>query len=190
MRKVETDFFKHETAIVENGSKIGNNTKVWHFSHVRENSSIGNNCILGKSVYIDKNVKIGDFVKLQNNVSVYDGVTIEKNVFVGPHVVFTNDKSPRAFNENWEIVKTLVEEGSSIGANSTIICGIKIGKFSMIGAGSVVTKDVPAFCLVYGNPARIMGYVCKCGKILKNTEKEDNFLKGLCEKCGDINFEI
>ena len=164
-------FKKHETAEVADKAEIGDGTSVWHFSHVREGAKIGKNCIIGQSVYIDSGVKIGSNVKIQNNVSVYHGVTIEDGVFVGPHVCFTNDLKPRAINpdrslksgDDWEVSKTLVKKGASIGANSTIISGITIGEFCMIGAGSVVTKDVPAFALVYGNPAKIMGEVDKRG---------------------------
>jgi len=151
------NFFKHNTAIVSNKSKIGKNTKIWQFSHVRENSVIGENVTIGQNVYVDNGVIIGDNCKIQNNVSIYKGVVIGDNVFIGPSVVFTNDLYPRV--EGWNnnrIVKTLVEDSVSIGANSTIICGIKVMKNSLIGAGSVVTKDVPENKLVYGNPARVI----------------------------------
>ena len=163
-----TEYFIHPTAIVET-NKIGKNTKIWHFAHVRENTEIGENCIIGKDVYIDKNVKIGNNCKIQNFATVYDGVEIEDDVFIGPHVCFTNDLYPRAKGE-WKIVKTIVKKGASIGANSTVICGITIGENSMIGAGSVVTKDVPNNALVYGNPAVIKGYVCRCGAKLENNK--------------------
>ena len=153
----------HSTAIVEDGAKIGEGTSVWHHAHVRKNSELGKGCVLGKGVYIDTGVKIGHNVKIQNRVSVYQGVIIGNNVFLGPHMVFTNDFYPRAFNPEWKIVETIVKEGTSIGANAVIICGLTIGEFCMIGSGSVVTKDVPPHALVYGNNARINGYVSKFG---------------------------
>lgn len=160
------NYYKHPTAIVES-DKIGEGSKVWHFVHIREKSVVGNNCNIGKSVYIDTEVKVGDNVKVQNFVSIYKGVKIKDDVFVGPSVVFTNDLYPRAFIwEEEKIVPTVVEKGASIGANSTIICGVTIGEYAMVGAGSVVTKDVPPFGLVFGNPARLKGFVCYCGKRL------------------------
>jgi UDP-2-acetamido-3-amino-2,3-dideoxy-glucuronate N-acetyltransferase len=156
---MNNDVFIHKTASVDSNSVIGVGTKIWINSQVRENVSIGKNCILSKDVYIDCNVQIGDNCKIQNGVSVYDGVTIESKVFVGPHVSFTNDKVPRAFNDTWTITKTLVKEGASLGANATIVCGITIGEYSMIAAGAVVTRSVPPFALVMGNPARIVGTV-------------------------------
>jgi UDP-2-acetamido-3-amino-2,3-dideoxy-glucuronate N-acetyltransferase len=158
MKKV---IFIHPSANIAKGVKIGSETKIWLHVQIRENSIIGKKNIISKGVYIDKNVKIGNFCKIQNNVSVYDGVTIGNNVFVGPHVCFTNDKVPRAFNKNWKTTFTRIEDGVSIGANSTIVCGIKLGKFCMVAAGSVVTKDVDAYTLVAGNPAR---YMCKIKK--------------------------
>lgn len=143
--------------------KIGSGTKIWINAQIRENVSIGKKCIISKDVYIDKNVKIGDFCKIQNGVSIYDGVIISNKVFIGPHVCFTNDKVPRAFNKKWKITKTVINEGASIGANSTIICGITVGKYSMIAAGSVVTKSVNAFALVAGNPAVEIAKVNKKG---------------------------
>ena len=161
-------YFAHPTAVVENDADIGEGTKIWHFSHIREKAKIGKNCNIGKGVYIDTDVVIGDNVKVQNFVSIYKGVKIEDNVFIGPSVTFTNDLYPRAFIWNKEkIMPTLVKKGASIGANSTILCGITIGEYAMIGAGSVVTKNVPPFALVYGNPARLKGYVCYCGKKLE-----------------------
>lgn len=182
----KNNVFFHESAFVES-SDIGKNTRIWHNAHIREDAKIGEDCVIGKNAYIDKNVIIGNKVKIQNNVSIYQGVTIEDGVFIAPHVCFTNDKNPRAINpngsaktySNWKIIKTLVKEGASIGANSTIVCGIVIGKFAMVGAGSVVTRDVPNYALVYGNPAKFNGYVCKCGskaRSLKNKIK--------CNKCG------
>ena len=154
---VSINFFKHDTAIVSEKSKIGKNTKIWHFSHIRENSVIGENVTIGQNVYVDNGVIIGDNCKIQNNVSIYNGVVIGKNVFIGPSVVFTNDLYPKVDGWNKQrLVKTLVDDSVSIGANCTIICGIKIMKNSLIGAGSVVTKDVPKNKLVYGNPARVI----------------------------------
>lgn len=166
--------FQHHSAEVSEKAKIGEGTKIWHNAHIREGAEIGKHCIIGKNVYIDFEVKIGDKVKIQNNASVYHGITIESGVFIGPHVCFTNDKVPRAINEDgtpkagedWEIKKTTVKEGASIGANSTILPDLTIGKFAMIGAGSVVTKDVDDFVLVLGNPARVYGKVDKSGKVI------------------------
>ena len=146
----------HETSEVSQDSEIGDNTKIWHYSHIRENTKIGKNVTIGQNVYIDEGVTIGDNSKIQNNVSIYKGVKIGKNVFVGPSVVFTNDLYP--ITEKWSedlIIETQIEDNVSLGANSTILPGITVGKFTLIGAGSVVTKDIPSNCIVFGNPATI-----------------------------------
>ena len=145
--------FIHKTADVSSKSNIGENCKIWNNAQIRENSIIGTNCTISKDVYIDKNVIIGDNCKIQNSALIYDGVKIKNNVFIGPGVVFTNDYFPRADSKNWKIKKTVIEFGASIGANATILCGIKIGKKSMIAAGSVVIKNVGDNELVAGNPA-------------------------------------
>lgn len=162
----------HPSADVAPDAIIGDGTKVWHLVQIRPGAQIGQECIFGRGVYVDAHVHIGNRVKVQNYVSIYEGVTIEDGVFVGPHVVFTNDKNPRAVNpdgtlkgaSDWAVSPILVREGASLGANSTIVCGITIGRWAMIGAGSVVTKDVPDFGLVVGNPARLIGYVDENGK--------------------------
>ena len=178
-------YFVHPTAVVEDGAEIGEGTRIWHFVHVREGAKVGRNCNIGKGVYIDVNVEIGNNVKIQNFVSIYRGVKIEDDVFIGPHATFTNDLYPRSFNEDWELVPTLVKKGASIGANATIVCGITIGEYAMIGAGAVVTKDVPPFGLVYGNPARLRGFVCYCGRRLEEKVKEEeNYLVFRCSYCG------
>jgi len=149
-------FFVHETSIVDSGAIIGENTKIWHFSHICSTAKIGRNVIIGQNCYIDNGVTIGDYCKIQNNVSIYNGVTIKDKVFIGPSVVFTNDLYPRAqhqFNK-WEITKTLIDSGASIGANSTIVCGVTLNSNCLVGAGSVVTKNVAEDILVYGNPAK------------------------------------
>ena len=153
----------HPSAIIDAGAEIGDGTMVWVNVQIREGAKIGKNCVLSKDVYVDCNVSIGDECKIQNAVSIYDGVTIESQVFVGPNASFTNDKVPRAFNVDWEITKTLVQKGASLGANCTIICGIVIGEYSMIAAGSVVTKDVLPYTLVAGNPARVVAKINKAG---------------------------
>lgn len=176
-------YYKHPTAIVESNN-IGKDTKIWHFAHIREHSEIGFKCTIGKSVYIDTNVKIGNNVKIENFSTIYKGVEINDDVFVGPAVTFTNDLYPRAFIWSDEkIVPTVVKKGSTIGANSTIICGLIIGEYAMIGAGSVVTRNVPPFGSVYGNPARLKGYVCYCGKKMK---KEGVIYKCECGKTVNI----
>jgi acetyltransferase-like isoleucine patch superfamily enzyme len=144
----------HKSAEVSPKSKIGRNTIIWKNAQIRENAKIGKNCIISKDVYVDKNVKIGDNCKIQNSAQIYDGVTIKNNVFIGPAVVFTNDYFPRADNKNWKILKTKIDHGASIGANATILCGIKIGKKAMIAAGSVVTEDIEDYSLYAGNPAK------------------------------------
>ena len=153
----------HPSAIIDSGAEIGDGCIVWVNVQIREGAKIGKNCVLSKDVYVDCNVKIGDECKIQNSVSIYDGVTIESQVFVGPNASFTNDKVPRAFNTDWKITKTLVQQGASLGANCTIICGVVIGEYSMVAAGSVVTKDVPSYALVAGNPARVVAKVDKAG---------------------------
>lgn len=154
----------HPTANIDQTSSIGSGCKIWINVQIREKSIIGEQCILSKDVYVDHNVTIGNRCKIQNGVSIYHGVRIEDDVFIGPNATFTNDRVPRSFNENWEITPTKVENGASIGANATIICGITIGSFSMIAAGSVVTHDVPPYTLVMGNPARPVSKIDKMGK--------------------------
>lgn len=179
----------HDTAQVDPRARIGKTAKIWNWVQVRENAEIGENSILSKSVYVDFGVKIGSNVKVQNNVSVYHGVTIEDGVFVGPHVCFTNDKIPRAINldgtlkgsSDWEVSPINVGYGSSIGANSTILPGVRIGRFALIGAGSVVTKDVPDHGLVYGSPARLIGYVCACGTRME-AKGQGKYFCPVCEK--------
>ncbi len=183
----------HSTAQVSDKAAIGEGTSVWNWVQIRENATLGKNCVISKSVYIDSDVKIGDNVKIQNNVSVYHGVTIEDGVFAGPHVCFTNDLYPRAVNpdgslknsSDWSVTKTLVKKGTAIGANSTILCGITLGEWSMVGCGSVVTHNVPAHGLVIGNPATLRGFVCKCGLKLTKTSEDASHAIMSCTKCSE-----
>jgi len=182
----EKKVFIHPTAIVEEGAIIGEGTRIWHFVHVRSGARIGRNCNIGKDVYIDVGVEIGNNVKIQNGVSVYRGVKIEDDVFIGPYAVFTNDLYPRAFNRDWKVVPTLVKKGASIGANATIVCGVTIGEYAMVAAGAVVTKDVPPHGLVMGNPARLKGFVCYCGRPLRDNNivgKTSQFVVYKCPGC-------
>jgi UDP-2-acetamido-3-amino-2,3-dideoxy-glucuronate N-acetyltransferase len=181
----------HPTAEVSTGAKIGEGTSIWHHAQIREGAIIGKNCIIGKGVYIDAKVTIGDNVKIQNYVSVYHGVILEDGVFVGPHVCFTNDLKPRAINpdgslksaDDWVLSPTYIRKGAALGANSTIRCGISIGEWAMIGAGSVVTKDVPNHGLVWGNPARLHGFVCYCGNRLVKEALQDAHVLARCPVC-------
>lgn len=171
--------FIHPTVELNKTAKIGLNTKIWHYSQIRENVVIGKNCIIGKNVYIDFGIKIGDNCKIQNNTCIYHGTTIENGVFIGPGCIITNDKNPRAINEDgslktnsdWKVGIVYIKKGSSIGAGSIILPGITIGQFAMIGAGSVVTKSVSDYTLVYGNPGRILGKVDKEGRLIQNNKK-------------------
>lgn len=171
----------HATAIIESGAIIGLGSKVWHHAHIRIGALVGECCVIGKNVYIDTQVRVGDRCKLQNNVSLYHGVEILDDVFVGPSTTFTNDRLPRAFNSNWQITPTLVEQGASIGANATIVCGIILHEYCMVAAGATVTRDVNAHQLVGGNPARHLGWVCRCGEILSRQEDAPHDLR--CARC-------
>lgn len=166
---VAASYFVHESSYVDDPADIGEGTKIWHFSHVMHGSSIGKNCTIGQNVLVGPNVRIGNNVKIQNNVSIYEGVELEDEVFCGPSMVFTNVTRPRSGtprNTPADFARTLVRRGATIGANATIVCGTTVGAYGFVGAGSVVTKDVPDFAVVYGNPARIHGYACICGLAL------------------------
>jgi UDP-2-acetamido-3-amino-2,3-dideoxy-glucuronate N-acetyltransferase len=159
----------HSTAVIDRGAKIGAGTRIWHFCHLMPGARVGENCILGQNVFVDNQVSIGNGCKVQNNVSLYNGVELEEEVFIGPSVVFTNVINPRAFIERKQEFKpTKVQKGASIGANATIICGISIGAYAFIGAGAVVTRNVPAYAKVAGNPARQIGWVDKEGNSVDN----------------------
>ena len=161
---MDKTYFAHETAVIDSGCKIGNGTKIWHFSHIMSNCEIGQNCNIGQNVVVSPEVILGNNVKIQNNVSLYTGVICEDDVFLGPSMVFTNIINPRsAVIRKDQYMKTIVKKGASIGANATIVCGHNIGEYAFIGAGAVVTKEVPAYALVVGNPARQMGWISEYG---------------------------
>ena len=185
--KEKLNYYINEHAIVDENVEIGEGTKVWHFSHIQSGSKIGKKCVFGQNVNVGNNVIIGDYCKVQNNVSIYEGVTLEDYVFCGPSMVFTNILDPKCKYPQVGAkfyIKTLVKEGASIGANATIVCGHTLGKHCMIGAGSVVTKDVPDYALVIGTPGRVVGWVSEAGKKLKFNENG----KAYCEKSGKNYF--
>lgn len=171
-------YFVHPTSIVDDHTEIGEGTKIWHFSHIQTGAVIGKNCSFGQNVNVSNNVRIGNAVKVQNNVSIYEGVELEDYVFCGPSCVFTNDLTPRAKYPKGRAgyKKTLIKEGASIGANATVVCGCTIGKWALIGAGAVVTADVPDYALMLGVPARLRGWACECGTILPDDL--------VCDQCG------
>lgn len=187
MEAVKTEkkgFFAHESSYIDEPCEIGKDTKIWHFCHVSANVKIGEKCSFGQNVFVANDVTIGNNVKIQNNVSVYTGVILEDNVFCGPSMVFTNVLTPRsAFPRNTknDYHTTLVKQGVSIGANATIVCGTTIGEHAFIGAGSVVTRNIPAYALCYGNPARVRGWVCQCGIKLEFSE-----IKAICPECSNM----
>ncbi len=175
------DIFVHPSSFVDRGAHVGRGTQIWHFSHILKGARIGENCKVGQNVVISSTAVVGNHVKIQNNVSIYDGVVLEDYVFCGPSCVFTNIGNPRssvARNSSKFYKKTFVRYGATIGANATILCGIEIGRFAFVGAGAVVTKDVPAYALVYGNPARVHGWMCECGEKIKFIKN-----KGQCSVC-------
>ena len=186
----ENLYFVHPTATIDAGCDIGKGTKVWHYAHVMPGAKIGRNCVLGQNVFVSQNVKIGNGCKIQNNVSVYEGVALEDDVFCGPSMVFTNVINPRSeISRRDEFRPTLIKQGATLGANCTIICGHTIGKYAFVGAGAVVTKDIADYALVYGNSAKIAGWVCKCGEKLNLTPgNSDSMEYAICGKC-DRQYE-
>ncbi|HZT12164.1 MAG TPA: acyltransferase [Candidatus Baltobacteraceae bacterium] len=174
--------FVHESSYVDEPCSIGEGTRIWHFSHVLPGCEIGERCNIGQNVVIGPRVRIGNGVKIQNNVSVYEGVELQDEVFCGPSMVFTNVMTPRSGtprNTSDDYAKTLVKKGASIGANATIVCGNTIGQYAFIGAGSVVTKDIPDYAIAYGNPARVHGHACECGRRLEFSDS-----RARCADCG------
>jgi UDP-2-acetamido-3-amino-2,3-dideoxy-glucuronate N-acetyltransferase len=180
-----SDVFIHPTADVDPSAVLGAGTKIWNNVQIRERAVVGDECIVGKSVYIDHTVVIGNRVKIQNGVSIYHGVTIEDDVFLGPHMTFTNDLYPRAFDLEWHVVPTRVRRGASIGANVTVVCGVELGAYCMVGAGAVVTKDVPSHALVVGNPARIVGFVTLKGRLASEVRREGGVVVARSAETGE-----
>ena len=174
----------HETAIVDEGASVGPGTRIWHWVHVRDGARVGSDCVLGQNVYVGPGVVIGNGVKIQNNVSVYEGVTLEDEVFVGPSAVFTNVINPRSTVDRRDQFRaTLVRRGATIGANATILCGLELGEYAFVGAGTVVTHAVPDYALVVGNPARQIGWMCRCGTRLADRHRTS------CLTCG-LEYEV
>ena len=182
------EVFIHKTADVSPDARIGRGTKIWNNVQIRERAVIGERCIVGKSVYIDHTVVVGDRVKIQNGVSIYHGVTVEDDVFLGPHMTFTNDLFPRAFDPDWHVVETWVRKGASIGANVTIVCGVELGVYCMVGAGAVVTKNVPPHALVVGNPARVVGFVSVMGKPVHELRREAGLVVAASEAGEEVRI--
>jgi len=184
----------HPTADVSDQAQIGDGTAIWQQVQVREHATIGQNCILGKGVYVDFEVQIGDHCKLQNGAYVYHGVTLEDGVFVGPGVILTNDRLPRAINPDgslkteadWEVGPIWVKQGASLGAGSVILPGVTVGQFALVGAGAIVTRSVPEHGLVVGNPARLVGYVCRCGRPLTPAGRDEEKALFRCDTCGEV----
>lgn len=175
-------YFVHESSYVDENVAIGQGTKIWHYCHISKEAEIGDYCTFGQNIFVEKKVKIGNYVKIQNNVSLYGGVEIEDYVFLGPSMVFTNVRTPRCEYPRNQLscyAKTLIKKGASVGANATILCGVTLGGNAFVGAGAVVTKDVPDYAVVYGNPARIQGYMCACGDTM--VKKDAGILE--CARC-------
>ncbi len=174
----------HASSVVDKGATIGAGTRVWHFCHISRGARLGVNCNIGQGVYIADGVQLGDNVKVQNNVSVYTGVTVEDDAFLGPSMVFTNVLNPRSHvSRKDEFLPTLVKRGATIGANATVLCGVTLGRYAFVGAGAVITKDVPDFGLVYGSPARLQGWMCRCGERL-GLRTGDGHEEASCSRCG------
>ena len=187
----------HQTAEVSGQAQIGEGTKVWHHAQIRENAKVGAHCIIGKGVYVDFDVIVGDKVKIQNGASIYHGVTIEDGVFIGPGACLTNDKYPRSItpagnlkvDEDWDADPITIKRGASVGAGAVVLPGVVVGRFAMIGAGAVVIRDVPDHGLVQGNPARLVGFVCKCGRKLRERQRQQNAAEMWCPRC-DVSYSI
>lgn len=175
-----TNYFAHESSYIDEGAEIGEGTRIWHFCHIMPRARIGKGCNIGQNTFMASDTIMGDNVKVQNNVSIYTGVILEDDVFLGPSMVFTNVINPRSHvNRREEYLTTLVRRGASIGANATVVCGVTLGRYCFVGAGSVVTHDVPDYALVYGNPARIRGWMCQCGEGIEFKEEQ-----AVCDHCG------
>lgn len=172
------NYFKHPHALVES-EEIGDGTRIWAFTHIMAGAKIGRNCNIGDHCFVEAKAQIGNNVTVKNHVAVWDGVTVEDGVFLGPNVALTNDLKPRSRNPHWVLLETRIREGATVGANATILCGLTIGPFVFVGAGAVVTKDVPAYALVHGNPARIRAYVCRCAETLVFRDAQAS-----CQRCG------